>query len=320
MNVAKFVLKRIVQIVITLMLVITVSYIMMYYSPGGFMNSNIMATVLAPLQGQNPVLYHKIMEQFESRYGLNLPLWRQILKYIWHELTFNFGNSMQNPSLKIADQLKQSLPISALLAFGSVLLSVIIGVPLGIIAALKRNTWIDYVVSSISLAGQAIPAFVLAVIMVLLFGVVFQGILPVTGWGTWKDVILPVICLDAGNVGVVARYMRGSLIETLRQDYIRTAKAKGVKYWPMVFKHGVKNSLTAMITVIGPQFAFTVMGTIWVEQIFAIPGLGQVMQSAFTSFDYPLAITSVFLLGSMIMVINLLVDIVYALIDPRVKL
>ena len=320
MTVGKFILKRIVQIIITLMLVITVSYIMMYYSPGGFMNSNIMATVLAPLQGQNPVLYHKIMEQFENRYGLNLPLWRQILKYIWHELTFNFGNSMQNPSMHISDQLKQAMPKSVLLAFGSVILSLLIGVPLGIIAALKRNTWIDYVVSTISLAGQAIPAFVLAVIMVLLFGVVFQGILPVTGWGTWKEAVLPVICLAAGNIGVVARYMRGSLIETMRADFIRTAKAKGVKYWPMVMKHGVKNSLTAMITVIGPQFAFTVMGTIWVEQIFAIPGLGQVMQTAFTSFDYPLAITSVFLLGSMIMVINLLVDIVYALIDPRVKL
>jgi peptide/nickel transport system permease protein len=320
MTVGKFILKRIVQIIITLMLVITVSYIMMYYSPGGFMNSNIMATVLAPLQGQNPVLYHKIMEQFENRYGLNLPLWRQILKYIWHELTFNFGNSMQNPSMHISDQLKQAMPKSVLLAFGSVILSLLIGVPLGIIAALKRNTWIDYVVSTISLAGQAIPAFVLAVIMVLLFGVVFQGILPVTGWGTWKEAVLPVICLAAGNIGVVARYMRGSLIETMRADFIRTAKAKGVKYWPLIMKHGVKNSLTAMITVIGPQFAFTVMGTIWVEQIFAIPGLGQVMQTAFTSFDYPLAITSVFLLGSMIMVINLLVDIVYALIDPRVKL
>lgn len=101
---------------------------------------------------------------------------------------------------------------------------------------------------------------------------------------------------------------------------MRTAKAKGVKYWPMIFKHGVKNSLTAMITVIGPQFAFTVMGTIWVEQIFAIPALGQVMQTAFTSFDYPLAITSVFLLGSMIMIMNLLVDIIYAFIDPRVRL
>ncbi|WP_138494828.1 ABC transporter permease [Paenibacillus pinistramenti] len=320
MAVARFIAKRLVQIIITLILVISASYIMMYYSPGGFMNSSIMATALAPLQGQNPVLYHQVMDQFESRYGLNLPLWQQILKYLWHEFSFDFGNSMQNPSLHISAQLKQTLPVSALLAFGSVVLSVVIGVPLGIIAALKRNTWIDYVVSTVSLAGQAIPAFVLAVIMVLLFGVVFQGILPVTGWGSWKEMVLPVICLAAGNVGVVARYMRGSLIETLRQDYIRTAKAKGVKYWPLVFKHGVKNSLTAMITVIGPQFAFTVMGTIWVEQIFAIPGLGQVMQSAFTSFDYPLAITSVFLLGSMIMLMNLLVDIVYALIDPRVKL
>lgn len=320
MAVSKFIIKRLFQIIVTLILVITVSYIMMYYSPGGFMNTSIMATALAPLQGQNPVLYQEVMHQFQSRYGLDLPLYQQIFKYIWHELTFDFGNSMQNPSLHIMAQLKQALPVSVLLAFGSVLLSVIVGVPLGIIAALKRNTWIDYVVSTVSLAGQAIPAFVLAVIMVLLFGVVFQGILPVTGWGTWKDAVLPVICLAAGNIGVVARYMRGSLIETLRQDYIRTAKAKGVKYWPMVMKHGVKNSLTAMITVIGPQFAFTVMGTIWVEQIFAIPGLGQVMQSAFTSFDYPLAITSVFLLGSMIMIMNLMVDIVYALIDPRVKL
>ncbi|MEF2965630.1 ABC transporter permease [Paenibacillus sp. M1] len=320
MAILKFISKRIVQIIITLILVITVSYIMMYFSPGGFMNTSTMATALAPLQGQNPVLYQEVMEQFQSRYGLNLPLWQQIVKYIWHELTFDFGNSMQNPSLTIASQLQRTLPVSVILAFGSVLLAVVVGVPLGIIAALKRNTWIDYLVSTVSLAGQAIPAFVLAVILVLLFGVVFQGILPVTGWGDWQEAILPIICLSAANVGVVARYMRGSLIETLRSDYIRTAKAKGVKYWPMVMKHGVKNSLTAMITVIGPQFAFTVMGTIWVEQIFAIPGLGQVMQTAFTSFDFPLAITSVFLLGSMIMIMNLLVDIIYALIDPRVKL
>lgn len=320
MAVLKFIAKRIVQIVITLILVITVSYILMYFSPGGFMNTSTMATALAPLQSQNPVLYREVMEQFQSRYGLDLPLWQQILKYLWHEFTFDFGNSMQNPSLTIASQLQQTLPVSVILAFGSVVLSVLIGVPLGIVAALKRNTWVDYLVSTVSLAGQAIPAFVLAVIVVLLFGVVFQGILPVTGWGSWRQAVLPIICLAAANVGVVARYMRGSLIETLRSDYIRTAKAKGVKYWPMVMKHGVKNSLTAMITVVGPQFAFTVMGTIWVEQIFAIPGLGQVMQTAFTSFDFPLAITSVFLLGSMIMMMNLLVDIIYALIDPRIKL
>jgi peptide/nickel transport system permease protein len=320
MAVAPFIIKRFIQIVITLILVMAVSYIMMYYSPGGFMNTTTMASVLAPLQGQNPVLYQQVMDQFQSRYGLNLPLWQQIVKYVGHELTFDFGNSMQNPSLSIMSQLKQTLPISVKLAFGSMALSVVIGVPLGIIAALKRNTWIDYVVGTVSLSGQAIPSFVLAVIMVLLFGVALPGILPIAGWGSWKDAVLPIVCLSAASIGVVARYVRGSLIETLRQDFIRTAKAKGVKYWPMIFKHGVKNSLTAMITVIGPQFAMTVMGTIWVEQIFGIPGLGKVMQTAFTSFDYPLAITSVFLLGSMIMIMNLLVDIIYALIDPRVKL
>ncbi len=320
MAVTKFIIKRIIQIIITLILVMAVSYILMYYSPGGFMHTTVMATVLAPLQSQNPILYQQVMDQFQSRYGLNQPLWHQIFNYVGHELTFNFGNSMQNPSLSIMSQLKDTLPVSLKLAFGSIFLSVVIGVPFGVIAALKRNTWIDYALSSVSLAGQAIPSFVLAVIMVLLFGVVFPDILPISGWGSWKDAVLPVICLSAANVGVVARYMRGSLIETMRQDYIRTAKAKGVKYWPMVLKHGVKNSLTAMITVIGPQFAFTVMGTIWVEQIFGIPGLGKVMQTAFTSFDYPLAITSVFLLGSMIMVMNLMVDIIYAIIDPRVKL
>ncbi|WP_284199276.1 ABC transporter permease [Alicyclobacillus sacchari] len=114
--------------------------------------------------------------------------------------------------------------------------------------------------------------------------------------------------------------MRGSLIETMRQDFIRTAKSKGVKYWPLVFKHGVKNSLTALITVIGPQFAFTVVGTVWVENIFAIPGLGKVINTAFTNFDFPLAITAVFILGATIMVTNLVVDLIYAWVDPRVKL
>lgn len=115
MTILKFISKRILQIIITLILVISVSYTMMYYSYGGFMNTNTMATALAPLQGQNPVLYQQVMDQFQSRYGLNLPLWQQIMKYIWHQLTFDFGNSMQNPSLQIATQLKQALPISTLL-------------------------------------------------------------------------------------------------------------------------------------------------------------------------------------------------------------
>ncbi|SDW14279.1 peptide/nickel transport system permease protein [Alicyclobacillus hesperidum] len=317
---AKFFAKRFVAIVITLAAVIAISYIMMYCSPGGFMNTTQLASSLAPLAAQDPAAYQKLMEQFQLRYGLNLPLWHQVLLYEWHTFTLNFGNSMQNPTLSIMSQLKTALPISVILAFSSVVLSVVVGIPMGIIAAIKRNTWVDYLVTTLSMFGQAIPSFVLAVIFVLLFGVEWQNVLPVTGWGTVPEAVLPVVSLAAGNIGVVARYMRGSLIETMRQDFIRTAKAKGVKYWPLVLKHGVKNSLTALITVIGPQFAFSVVGAVWVENIFAIPGLGKVISTAFTNFDFPLAITAVFILGATIMLTNLAVDVIYAVMDPRVKL
>ena len=320
MLVIKFLLKRIISIIFTISAVIALGYTMMFYAPGGFFNSPQIATALGPLAAQDPAAYKKVLEMFQSRYGLDKPLWEQILLYIWHSLTFNFGNSFQNPNTTILSLLKSAFPISAILAFGSVVIAIVIGFPLGVLAALKRNTWIDYVVTTISMAGQAIPAFVTAVILVLIFGVWFPNVLPVNGWGTFGNAILPTIALSAGNIGVVSRYMRGSLIEVMRQDHIRTAQAKGLDFWPLLFKHGIRNALTAMITVIGPTFAFTVVGTVWVENIFSIPGLGSALGTAFTSFDFPLAITSIFILSTLVMVTNLVVDLCYSIIDPRVKL
>ncbi|GMA60389.1 hypothetical protein GCM10025859_08290 [Alicyclobacillus fastidiosus] len=242
------------------------------------------------------------------------------MKYVWHSLTFNFGNSFENPSVTISSQLATALPISAVLAVGSVVLSIIVGIPLGVLAALKRNTWIDSTLTTLSVAGQAIPSFVLAVLLVLLFGVWLPGVLPVNGWGTIGEAVLPIIALSAANIGVVTRYTRGSLIEGLRQEYIRTAQAKGVRYWPIVFRHAMRNSLTALITVIGPAFAFTVVSTVWVEQIFSIPGVGNLLSTAFSSKDVPLSITSVFILCLMVMGMNLIVDLLYGLLDPRVQL
>lgn len=320
MIVLRFIIKRLIAILITLSAVIAIGYIMMYYTPGGFFNSQQVASALGPLAAQNPQLYNEILKDFQNRYGLNLPLWEQCLRYIWHSLTFNFGDSMQNPSIHIITVLKTAFPVSAELAFGSVALAIVVGIPLGVVAALKRNTWIDYTLTTFSMAGQAIPAFVLAVLLVLVFGVWVQGILPINGWGTFGEAVLPVVSLAVGNIGVVARYMRSSLIEVMRQDHIRTAQAKGVKYWHMVLRHGVRNSLTAMITVVGPTFAFTVVSTVWVENIFSIPGLGTQLNTAFTNDDFPLAITSIFILGALVMITNLLVDIFYAVVDPRVKL
>ena len=275
---------------------------------------------MGQLAVSDPKLYHQYMQMFEDRYGLNQPIWQQTLKYIWNSLTFQFGNSFQNPSVTIMSQLETAFPISAMLAAGSVALSIIIGIPLGVLAALKRNTWIDSALTTLSMTGQAIPSFVLAVLLVLLFGVVFPGALPVNGWGDPADAILPIVALSAGSVGVVTRYMRSSLIEALRQQYIRTAEAKGVHYWPLITRHAMRNSLTALITVIGPTFAFTVVGTVWLENIFSIPGLGSLMAPAFQADDIPLSMTSIFILCLLVMFVNLLVDFLYGLLDPRVVL
>jgi peptide/nickel transport system permease protein len=243
-----------------------------------------------------------------------------VAKYVWDSLTFNFGTSFENPSVPITTQLATAFPISAILAVGSVILAILIGIPLGVIAALKRHTWIDSTLTTLSVAGQAVPSYVLAVLLVLLFGVWVPGILPINGWGTIGQAVLPVVALSAGNIGIITRYMRGSLIEGLRQDYVRTAEAKGVRRGPLVIRHAMRNSLTALITVIGPTFAFTVVSTVWVEQIFSIPGMGNLLANAFPSKDVPLSITSVYILCLMVMGMNVVVDLLYRLFDPRVSL
>ncbi len=320
MGLLRYLLKRLVSILGTISAVLALSYVLMHYAPGSFFSSANLASAMGTLKMENAHLYASYLRMFRDRYGLNLPLWRQVLDYVWHSLSFNFGNSFQNPSVPIMVQLRTAFPISAGLAFGSIVLALIIGFPLGVVAALHRNTWLDSVLTTLSMAGQAIPSFVLAVILVFVFGVWIPGVVPVNGWGTPANAVLPIVCLATGNVGVVTRYMRGSLIEALRQDYIRTAEAKGVPYRAVVWRHAMRNSLTALVTVIGPSFAFTVVGTVWVENIFSIPGLGTLLSGAFVNDDIPLAITSVFLLCLMVMGMNLLVDLSYALMNPRIRL
>lgn len=320
MSVAKFLAKRIAALIVTISVVLIVAYILMYLAPGTFFSSANIGANLGQLRIQNPALYQQYIKQFEARYGLNQPIWEQVAKYVWHSLTFNFGTSFENPSVPIMHQLAKAFPISAILAFGSVILAIVVGIPLGVFAALKRNTWIDSTLTTLSVAGQAIPSYVLAVLLVLLFGVVVPGFLPVNGWGTVGEAVLPIVALSAANIGVITRYMRGSLIEGLRQEYVRTAEAKGVRRFPLVMRHAMRNSLTALITVIGPTFAFTVVSTVWVEQIFSIPGMGNLLGNAFPSKDVPLSITSVYILCLLVMGMNVVVDMLYRVFDPRVEL
>ena len=320
MGVVRFFAKRVAALIVTMALVISVGFIFMEISPGSYFSAATLASQMGVLSISHPQLYQQYIHMFETRYGLNQPLWKEALTYVWHSLTFNFGNSFENPSVSIMSQLKTAFPISLMLAGGSIVFALVIGVPLGVIAALKRNTWIDSFVISLSMVGQAIPSYVIAVLLVLLFGVVIPDVVPINGWGQPADAILPIVALSAGNIAVVTRYMRTSMVDTFRQPYVRTAEAKGVKYWPLVFKHVMRNSLTALITVIGPTFAITVVNTVWVENIFSIPGMGVLMSGAFVSKDIPLSVTNVFILCLFVMGVNILVDFLYALIDPRVRL
>ena len=315
-----FIAKRLLSIFVTVSVILTVGYVLMYYSPGSFFNSSNISQAIAGLAAENPRLYQQVMAEFDARYGLNQPLYEQVWKYVTHSLTFNFGTSFENPTTQIMTQLKTAFPISAELAFGAIFLGLIVGLPLGVAAGIKRNTLIDRIAVGISMVGQAIPAFVLAVFLVLIFGTVIPNVLPVNGWGAPADYVLPIVCLGAANIGVVTRYMRNGLIEVMRQDYMRTAEAKGVKYWHRVLKHGVRNSVVALITIIGPAFAFTVVSTVWVENVFSIPGMGTLMANAFVFKDVPLSVVSIYILAMMVLVVNMLVDIAYKLIDPRVHL
>lgn len=320
MGLVKFLSKRLVAIAITISAVLAVGYVLIYISPGTFYSSTNMGQGLSQLQVSDPTLYNQYINSLNSRYGLNHPLIVQVVDYVWHSLTFNFGTSFENPSVPIIHQLALALPISALLAGGAVTLAVVLGVPLGVLAALKRNTLVDSALTTVSMVGQAVPSYVLAVLLVLLFGVWFPGIFSVNGWGSIGEAVLPIIALAAGNVAIVTRYTRGSMVEALRQDYVRTAEAKGVSHRRVVLRHALRNSLVALVTVVGPTFAFTVISTLWVEQIFSIPGMGSLLSQAFQDKDVPMSITSVYILSLLVMGMNLVVDLLYRFLDPRVKL
>lgn len=294
----KFLVKRIGALIVTAAALVAVAYLLMYASPGSYSGEG----------GGPPVAHHKPA------------LYLQTARFVWHSLTFNFGTSFANPSVPIMHQLETAFPISAILTIGAVTLAILVGIPLGALAALHRNTWIDSALTTISLAGQAVPSYVIAVVLVLLFGVYAPGILPVNGWGTAGNVVLPVVALSAGNIGIITRYMRSSLIEVLRQDYMRTAEAKGVRPWRVVVRHGLRNAMTALLTIMGPTFAFTVVSAVWVEQVFSIPGIGSLLAQAFPTKDIPLSITSVYVLGVLVVAVNIVVDLLYRLMDPRVEL
>lgn len=284
----------------------TITFFMMRLSPGGPFSGNRKATP-------------EIIANLNKHFHLDEPLWMQFLRYVWGVVRLDFGPSFKYRDYSVADLIFQGFPTSLKVGLWAIVLSTLIGVALGTVAALRRNSWIDYGASTIGLVGIAVPNFVLGPIWQLLFGVMW-GLLPVAGWGqSWTQMVLPVVSLAIPNIAYVVRLTRGSMIESIRSNHVRTARAKGLGERLAIWRHALIGGLLPVVAYLGPSTAGIITGSIVVEQIFNIPGIGRYFVEAAANRDYTLVMGVTLLYGFLIIFCNLLADIAYGLLDPKVR-
>ena len=307
-----YLLGRVTGIVVVFIIVSMLAFVLMHSVPGG------------PFDEEKAPLPPAAKENILHKYGLDRPLWEQYGLYMWNALHGDFGISFQSPTETVIELIARTWPTSMQLGGLAILLAASIGLTSGILAAVNQNTWIDYVVTFISTLGITVPNFVIALWLLLVF-VVGLGWLPTGGWpgsGTadLKTLILPVITLALGPSALVARYTRSSLVEVLHAEYIRTARAKGLREHAVVLGHALKNALIPLITILLPQIPNLITGTIFVEVIFRVPGLGKFFVSSIYLRDYPMIMATMLLVATLWSTTYLLSDILYTVVDPRIRL
>ena len=298
--------KRIGLAIVTIWAVATITFFLMNMVPGG------------------PFLSEKAISPqataaLETKYGLDKPLFQQYLTYITDALHGDFGDSLKQRGRTVMDIILMKFPVSARLGGVSVLVSLLIGIPLGCIAALKRGKFLDSLISVVATCGIAVPSFVICTVLLYFLGVNLQ-LLPTMGLTSWKHYIMPVMALSFYPTAYIMRLMRSSMLDVLGQDYMRTARAKGLSGGVILFKHALRNAVLPVVTYVGPMLAYTVTGSFVVEKIFTIPGLGGEFIKAINGRDYTLIMGTTIFLATLIIIMNVVVDIVYKIVDPRIKL
>ncbi len=303
-----YVIKRLGGLIIVFFMVSILAFILMHSIPGGPFDE-----VQMPLP---PAAKANIMR----KYGLDKPLYIQYLNYMGNALRGDFGTSFSSPTESVAQVIGRTWPVSIMLGGTTAILALGLGILLGILAGVKQNTWVDYVVTFLATLGLTIPNFVVSLWMILILAVQMK-VLPLGGWGDdWKQAVMPVIALGLGPMGLAARYTRASLADVFSSDYIRTARAKGLNERMVVFRHAVKNALIPIITVLGPRIPDLITGTVFVETMFRIPGLGKFFVESVLDRDYPMIMALMLLVAALWGLVYLLTDLLYTWIDPRVKL
>ncbi|MEZ5926230.1 MAG: ABC transporter permease subunit [Hyphomicrobiaceae bacterium] len=302
-----YVLRRLLTAIPTLFLIVTISFFLMRVAPGGPFN-------------QEKGLPPEIKANLARSFGLDKPLWEQYLNYLANLVQGDLGPSYILPQFTVAELFKAGLPVSIQLGASALALALLAGGLLGVVAALYQNRAADYAVIATATAGSTIPTFVIAPLIQLFFGLTLKW-LPIGGWGDGALVnkVGPILTLALPQIAVVARLMRGSMIEALRSNHIRTARAMGLSGWSVVVKHAMRGALLPIISYAGPTAAALVTGSIIVETIFQIPGVGRYFIDAAINRDYTLVMGTVVMIAVFTILFNLLVDILYAVVDPRVR-
>ncbi len=303
----RYILKRLLGAIPTLLILVTIAFFMIRVAPGGPFDSD-------------KTLPAEVQANLDAKYNLDQPLLTQYVQYLGSVLRGDLGPSFQYSDFTVNELIAEGFPVSIQLGASALALALVFGVLIGTLAAWRQNSSLDYVLMGSAMTGIAIPNFVLAPILVLVFAV-YLGWLPAGGWGSGElsNMVLPVIALSLPYMAYVARLTRGSMVETLRSDFVRTARAKGLPEWKILGKHSLKVAVLPVISYLGPAAAAILTGSVVIEQIFGLPGMGRYFVQGALNRDYTLVMGVVIVIGLLIVLFNLIVDIIYALIDPRIR-
>lgn len=298
--------KRIIYMIVALYLIVTATFFLMHAIPGG------------PFTSEKAVP-PEILKALNAYYNLDKPMWEQYIDYLKRVVTWDLGPSFKEKHSTVNQIIERGFPVSLHLGIQSILMAVFGGITLGVIAALRHTKWQDYTAMIIAVLGISVPNFILASFYQYIFAIKLKW-LPIAQWDTFAHTILPSLALSALPMAVVARLTRSNMIEVMSQDYIKTARAKGLGTLATTFRHAVRNALLPVITYLGPVTAGIVTGTFVVERIFAVPGLGRAFVMSITNRDYTVIMGTTIFYAIILTVLILLVDLAYTLIDPRIKL
>lgn len=303
----KFIFKRLIEAIPTLLVLITVSFFLMRFAPGN------------PFSSERP-LPPEVMANINAKYGLDQPVLVQYTTYLTNILQGDFGPSFKYQDYTVNELVYAALPVSAKVGFFAFIFTVIMGVAVGTIAALRQNTWVDYTIMSTAMLGVVMPSFVLAPVLIYIFSINL-GWFPAGGWkdGSFQYLFLPMVGMSLLYVATFARITRGSMIETLNSNFIRTARAKGLSYKYIIFKHALKPALLPVVSYMGPAFVGIITGSVVIETIFGLPGIGKLFVNAAFNRDYSLVMGITILIGFLFILFNAIVDVLLAYIDPKIR-